>query len=86
MSLVSKVTIAQRNSYTMKPENETVKVDAKNWTVEASGLITWIVVLGAIGLGAAYIYGKYFHVKVKAKIQQRRDRKNAKRKSRKEKD
>ena len=52
-------------SYTINPENESVKVDGKNWVIEASGLITWIVVIGFFVLAGAYIYGKFFHERVR---------------------
>ena len=54
-----------------QPQNESIKVDAKNLTLEATGLITIVVVVGVFILTGAYIYGKFLHVKVKEKIRSR---------------
>lgn len=65
--------------HTQKASIDHLKVDAKNKTIEANGVITIIIVIGAFILAAAYIYGKFFHVKVIKNIRKR----NVKRKERK---
>ena len=68
-------------SFTINPENETIKVDAKNWTVEGSGFITWVMVIGLLLLGAAIVYGKFFHERVRGKLYERKIRKTKKQKN-----
>ena len=53
-------------SIMINPENETIKVDAKNMTFESSGLIAWVAVVGFIAISILYIYGKFFHERVRA--------------------
>ena len=57
-----------KKSYETIAANESIKVDGKNWTFEANGIITLIVTIGFFILAVLYIYGKFFHVKVKAKV------------------
>ena len=64
----SRMDTRHTDSITIKPENESVSVDVKNWKIEASGFITWIVVFGVLIIAGAYVYGKFFHHKVKAKF------------------
>lgn len=70
-----------KKSYETIAANESIKVDGKNWTIEANGMITLIVTIGFFILAGLYIYGKFFHVKVKEKVRSY----NAKRRTRKSK-
>ena len=72
-----------KHNSTVQMQNETFKVDGKNWTIESSGLITWIVVIGFIVLSGAYIYGKFFHVKVATKIRSSNEKRRARKKTKK---